>query len=262
MHYSLKNILKTKSLTIFLSFIIILTGCNNQSNEATNIVVAANMKLAMDSIATIYALEYPDDQLQITYGSSGKLYEQIGNSAPFDLFFSADIKYPNKLEEKKLTASKIKVYAIGKLALWSKKEDPNLKQINTLLQKSIKKIAIANPKTAPYGEKSLQALEYYKIHHQVEHKLVYGENIAQTAQFVTSGNADIGIIALSDAMSPALKKLNGKFYMIPHDSYQPLEQACVILKEGKDNPVAQRFFDYISTDKAKSILSYFGYGVK
>jgi len=225
-------------------------------------VVAANLKSAMDSILVIYHQHNPGEIIQVNYGSSGKLYEQIQNGAPFDVFFAANLNYPNKLKASGFGVSKVKTYAVGKLAIWSKKMDPNTAQMNSLLDASIKKIAVANPVTAPYGTKAVESLKHFKLYRKIENKLVYGDNIAQTAQFVAFGAADIGIIALSDALSPKMKKEGGKFYIIPESSYSPLEQGCVILKHGISNPLATKFYDFISTEKVIGILTYYGYSQK
>lgn len=232
------------------------------AQEKTTIVVAANLKTAMDSIAKVYRQENPKDLIQILYGSSGKFYEQIANDAPYDVFFSADMNYPTQLKKRGYAVSKVKLYAVGNIVIWSKKIDPGIQKMNTLLNPKIKKIAIANPKTAPYGAKTLESMQYYKLYDKLKPKLVYGENIAQTAQFVAFGTADIGVIALSDALSPAMKKEHGKYYIIPQKSHKTLQQGCVILKYGKENATAKRFYEYISSVKAKGILSYYGYSQK
>lgn len=232
------------------------------AQQKTTIVVAANLKTAMDSISKVYKQKNPTDDIQISYGASGKFYEQISNGAPFDVFFSADMNFPNKLKNNKFAITPVKLYAIGRLAIWSKKIDPNTQKMNSLLDPKVKKISIANPITAPYGTKALESLKKTKIYDKVKTNLVYGENIAQTAQFVAFGAADIGIIALSDAMSPSMKKEKGKYYIIPQENHSPLEQGCVILKHAKGNATAKKFYDYISSETAIKILSYYGYSQK
>ncbi|KDN55084.1 molybdate ABC transporter substrate-binding protein [Flavobacterium seoulense] len=251
-----------KNIKSLLFFLVLLSSTTFFAQEKTMIVVAANMKTAMDSIAKTYKQKYPADNIQISYGASGKFYEQIANGAPFDVFFSADMGFPTKLKETRFAISTVKLYAIGRLAIWSKKIDPNIQKMNSLLDPKVKKISIANPITAPYGAKALESLRRNKIYNSVKTNLVFGENIAQTAQFVAFGAADIGIIALSDALSPAMKKERGKYYVIPQENHAPLEQGCVILKHGKGNATALKFYDYISSDKAKAILKYYGYSQK
>ena len=247
-------------LLSLLSFFFISNFVFGQ--QKATVVVAANLKTAIDSILKVYKLRNPKDVIQVTYGASGKFYEQISNGAPFDLFFSADMNYPKLLKNEGLAVSAIKMYAIGRLAIWSKKLDPNKDKMNSFLDANVKKISIGNPKTAPYGAKAIESFKYYKIYDKIKTSLVFGENISQAAQFVAFGAADIGVIALSDALSPAMKKEKGKFYIIPQESHKPLEQGCVILKHGKQNAAAKRFYDYISSEKALQILTYYGYSQK
>lgn len=252
----MKNI---KSIFCSLCILFLLLSGTVKAQQKITIVAAANLKIALDSINTVFKIENPGINTQITYGASGKFFEQISNSAPFDLFFSADMDYPRKLEEKKLTASKIKMYATGKLVIWSKKTDPNKSKMNSLLSTDIRKIAIGNPITAPYGEKAVESLKFYKIYDKVKSKLVFGENITQATQFITTGNADIGITALSLVLTPNMKKEGGKYYIIPQKSHTALDQGCVILKKAKGNADALKFYNFISSKKASAILKYYGY---
>jgi molybdate transport system substrate-binding protein len=251
-----------KNIKSFLFIVAFLSTNSFFAQEKTTIVVAANLKTAMDSIAKVYKQKNPADNIQITYGASGKFYEQIASGAPFDVFFSADMNYPIKLKESHFGISAVKLYAIGRIAIWSKKIDPTIQKMNSLLDPKVKKISIANPVTAPYGAKAVESMKRTKIYNNVKTNLVYGENIAQAAQFVAFGAADIGIIALSDVLSPAMKKERGKYYVIPQENHAPLEQGCVVLKHGKGNATALRFYDYISSDKAVAILKYYGYSQK
>lgn len=251
-----------KSPLPFLIVLILLSFSTTKAQQKITIVAAANLKVALDSINTVFKIQNPNIDTQITYGASGKLFEQISNGAPFDLFFSADMDYPNQLKEKKLTSSEIKMYAIGKLAIWSKKTDPNKRKINVLLDANIKKIAIANPATAPYGEKAVESLKFYKVYDKVKSKLVFGESITQTAQFATTGAADIGIIALSLVLTPNMQKEGGKYYIIPQKSHSILEQGCVLLKRAQENAGAIKFYNFISSKKAAAILKYYGYDTK
>jgi molybdate transport system substrate-binding protein len=237
--------------------LFVLGGFKSETKSKISIVSAANLKPAMDSIITIYQLKNPKEEILITYGASGKLYEQISNGAPFDVFFSADMNYPKKLKDNKFTLSPVKKYGIGKLVIWSKKM--NLSTIKDVLEEKVKKVAIANPSNAPYGAKAIETLKYYKLYNTVKSKIVYGDNIAQTAQFAAFGAVEIGFIALSEALSPAMKKENGKYHILPQESYSSLEQGCVVLKHGKGNTSATKFYDFISSDVATKILTYYGY---
>jgi len=222
------------------------------------VAAASDLKFALDSVVAVFRKKNAGD-IDVTYGSSGKLSEQISNGAPFDVFFSADVEYPKQLKEKNFTASNIYVYGIGRLVLWSKNIDPEKEGMKSLLQPSVKKIAIANPQHAPYGKRAVEALEFYKIHDAVKDRLVLGENISQAAQFVTSGAADMGIVAYSLALSPNMKKENGKFYLIPENAHRRLEQGVVITKHGKGNDVAQTFLSFVKSNEAKTVLSHFGF---
>jgi molybdate transport system substrate-binding protein len=224
------------------------------------VAAAADLKFAMDSVITVFRAANPDVTIQASYGASGNFFAQITNSAPYDLFFSADMDYPRKLQEQQLTLGAVKQYAVGQIVLWSKQLDPANDKMNTLLNNTVKKIAIANPAHAPYGKRAQESLLYYKLYDQVKDRLVLGENISQTAEFVSSGAADIGIIALSLASSPAMHNQGGKYWLIPAEAHQPLQQGYTLLQHAKGNAGAQRFSDFMGTAKAVSILKYFGLG--
>ena len=249
-----------KQVRFFVLMVLVLLTTHATAQQSTKILIAAasDLKFALDSIVTAFKNNNAGT-VDVTYGSSGKLFEQLTNNAPFDIFFSADINYPNQLKEKGLTLSEIYLYGIGRIVLWSKKVDPQKEGMKTLLQSSIKKIAIANPAHAPYGKRAEEALTYYKLLEPVKGKLVYGENISQTAQFVTTGAADIGIVALSLAVSPNMKKENGKYFLIPENSHKPLEQGVVIMHHANGNDYAKIFLEFVKSDTADAILSHFGF---
>lgn len=240
---------------------LIFTDCNIHAQKVS-IAAASDLKFALDSVISIYQNQYPAEKIQVTYGSSGKFFEQIQYDAPFDLYFSADVSYPKKLKEQGFAISEVKIYGIGRIVIWSKKINPNVEKMNSLLNPKLNKIAIANPEHAPYGEKAKESMMHYKIYDKVKNKFVYGENISQTAQFVQLGAADIGIVALSLALSPTMKKSGGKYYVIPEKSHKPLEQAYVILKHAKNNPNAVKFYNYMASPAAIAILTHFGFTQK
>jgi len=227
------------------------------SSEIT-IAAASDLRFAMDSLVGIFEKSHPDCRVTVIYGSSGRFFQQIVNGAPFDLFFSADKEYPMQLQVKKLTAAPMQLYAIGRLVLWSKKLDPSAKGMNTLLEASIGKIAIANPEHAPYGKRARESLIHYKLYDKVKAKIVLGENISQTAQYVTTGAADVGILALSLAINPALQR-SGKYYLIPENSHTPLEQAYVVLGQARNRPTAQTFATFIASPAARQVFRQFGF---
>ncbi len=248
---------KIKAIVLFL-----IIGHSPQAfGQPTNALLigaASDLKFALDSIKIAFNKTH-SGTLEITYGSSGKLMEQILHGAPFDIFFSADIRYPNQLKAKGFASSEVYPYGIGRIVLWSKKIDPTLKEMNALLLPSLRKIAIANPAHAPYGKRAEEALMHYKLMEAIKSKLVLGENISQTAQFVTTGAADIGIIALSLALSPAMKKENGKYFLIPESSHQPLVQGFVITSHARGNELAHAFQQFVERKQATDILRYFGF---
>jgi len=250
-----------KKLFLGLILTFIFEGCNVQAHKVS-VAAASDLKFALDSVISIYHKQYPTHKIEVTYGSSGKFLEQIQYGAPFDLYFSADVSYPKKLTALGLTISDVKVYGIGSIVIWSKKIDPNIEKMNALLNPNLNKIAIANPEHAPYGERAKESMMYYKIYDTVKSKFVFGENISQTAQFVQLGAADIGIVALSLALSPNMKKEGGKYYVIPEKSHKPLEQGYVILEHAKNNPNALKFYNFMASSKAIMILKHFGFTQK
>lgn len=247
---------------IITTAITLLFGTTIQAQEKISVAAASDLKFALDSIVTVYQQLNPNEKILVNYGSSGKFFEQIQNTAPFDVYFSADKKYPQQLKSKGFAISEVKIYGIGRIVIWSKKIDPNIEKMNSLLNPKINKIAIANPDHAPYGARAKESILYAKIYDKVKSKLVFGENISQTAQFVQFGAADIGIVALSLALAPPMKKEGGYYYIIPEESHQPLEQGYVILKNGKGKVEAKKFYDFIATPKAIAILTHFGFTQK
>ena len=240
--------------------LFVVTSVNLAVAEEITIAAASNLNFAFREIATEYE-KASGDQVRLTFGSSGNFYAQIQNGAPFDLFFSADIEYPKKLEDAGLTVpGSLYQYAIGRIVLWTGHESriDVTKGIEALREPTIKKVAIANPKHAPYGRAAVAAMEYFKVYDQVKDKLVLGENISQAAQFIESGACDIGIIALSLAVTPAMKS-KGMFWEIPAGAHQPLEQAVVILKSSKQQESAKQFVAYIKGVQGQEIMKRNGF---
>ncbi|MDP4149029.1 MAG: molybdate ABC transporter substrate-binding protein [Bacteroidota bacterium] len=230
------------------------------ASETTPVLVAAaaDLQYAMDSLIHAFIQDNPGAAVQATYGSSGNFFAQITHGAPFDLFFSADMDYPRKLAEQKLALGPVRPYAVGQIVLWSKRLDPSQEKMNTLLNSAVGKIAMANPAHAPYGKRAQESLLYYKLYDRVRDRLILGENISQTAQYAASGAADIGIIALSLARSPAMQREGGKFWEIPAGSHQPMQQGCILLQHAKGNETARKFLDFMFKPRAVSILNDFG----
>jgi molybdate transport system substrate-binding protein len=226
--------------------------------EKITVAAAADLKFAMDEIATIFKKANASDEVEIVYGSSGKFHTQIQQGAPYDLFFSADIAFPRELAKAGLAASEVKPYAFGRIVLWSASMDASKMTLDSLLDSRITRIAIANPKHAPYGKRAEEALRASGLWDKVEPKLVYGENIANTAQFVQTGNAQIGVIALSLAVNTELADKGG-YWLIPEKLHQPLEQGYVITKRAESNALAKRFADYMGSPSARAVMTKYGF---
>jgi molybdate transport system substrate-binding protein len=226
------------------------------------VAAAADLKYALDELIVQFETRRREIHVQPTYGSSGNFYAQLTNKAPFDIYFSADLDYPRKLAAQQLTLPNSEFrYAVGQIVVWARKESSlNVEQlgIQSLLEPSIHKIAIANPQHAPYGRAAEAALKQLGVYDQVHEKLVLGENIAQTAQFIESGAADVGIIALSLALAPALKD-QGKFWKVPLDAYPPLEQGGAILAWTAHTAAAEALRSFVLSPEGKQVLARYGF---
>jgi molybdate transport system substrate-binding protein len=236
-------------------------GCQSRSKEL-RIAAAADLQFALEDLAADFKRRRPDVEVKMTYGASGNLFAQISNGAPLDLFLSADVEYPRKLIENGLAAKEsLFVYAVGHLVVWmpnglklaSEKGDMEI-----LLDPEIKKIAIANPKHAPYGKAAVAALKKLGLYDKLETKLVYGDNVAQTAQFVDSGAADAGLIPTSLAKAPAMRD-KGHYIEVPPDAYPRLDQGGVILTSARDQQAATAFRDFILSAEGKTALRRYGF---
>jgi molybdate transport system substrate-binding protein len=245
-------------LKSFIALIFLVLSTNLWAGEKITIAAAADLKFAMEEIVAVFKQANPADQVETIYGSSGKFHTQIQQGAPFDLFFSADIAYPRMLEKEGLAASEPKPYAFGRLVLWSASRDAGKMTLADLADPAIKKIAIANPKHAPYGKRAEETLRSAGLWDKVESRLVMGENIAQTAQYMQSGNADVGIIALSLALNKELASKGG-YALIPDNLHQPLEQGYIITKQAAGNPLAKKFADYMGSPEARRVMVRYGF---
>ncbi|MGY6214832.1 molybdate ABC transporter substrate-binding protein [Methylolobus aquaticus] len=228
--------------------------------EKITIAAAADLKFAMDEIVAQFKGANPGDTVDVTYGSSGKFHTQVQQGAPYDLFFSADIGFPRELAAGGFAASEVRPYAVGRIVLWSPRLTASKMTLKSLTDPKITRIAIANPKHAPYGKRAEEALRASGLWDKVEPKLVYGENIAQTAQFVQTGNAQVGIIALSLAISPELAKQGG-YWLIPENLHQPLEQGYILTKQAANNALARRFADYMGSKSARQVMTRYGFAL-
>jgi len=240
-------------------FVLMLTLSLLTAGEIT-IAVAANVSYAIDELKAEFAKANPDTKVQVTLGSSGKLTAQIKNGAPYGLFMSANMKYPQALYDEKIAITKPIVYAQGALAYLSVKKQDFSKGIVLLKEDKVVKIAIANPKTAPYGKAAVEALKNANIYNAVKSKFVYGESISQTVSYVVMA-ADIGLIAKSSLYSPKMRKYIENVNWSPVDPslYTPTHQGIVLLKYSEGNKAYRAFYDFILSDKAKVIFKKYGY---
>ena len=240
--------------------VLIITGVNVALAEEITIAAASDLNFAFREIATEYE-NTTGNYVRLTLGSSGNFFAQIQNGAPFDLYFSADIAYPRNLEEAGLTVpGSLYQYAVGRIVLWTGHESriDVTKGFEALREPTIRKIAIANPKHAPYGRAAVAAMEYFKVYDQVKDRLILGENISQAAQFIESGACDVGIIALSLAVAPAMKS-KGTYWEVPADAHLPLEQGAVILKSSKNQEAARQFLEFIKGPNGQEIMKRYGF---
>ena len=228
--------------------------------ERLTIAAAADLKFAMDSLITSFRADHSQAAINVIYGSSGRFFNQIQNGAPFDVYFSADIDYPEVLAKEGLTASPVHRYAIGRLVVWNKRISASSLSLASVKDTNVRRIAIANPKHAPYGKRAEEALRALDLWVGVEHKLVYGENIAQTAQFALTGNADIAVLALSLVLHPPLSE-EGHYTLIPEHLHRPLEQGFVVTKRAEGNQLARSFEAFVQTPAALEILKRNGFSL-
>jgi molybdate transport system substrate-binding protein len=226
------------------------------------VAAAADLKFAFDEIVADFQKQHTNDMIKVTYGSSGNFFAEIDNGAPFDLFLSADVNYPKRLIERKLASEDgLFRYAIGRIVLWIRSESPldvTKRGVEALLDPSVRKIAIANPEHAPYGRAAVAAFKSLGVYEKIADKLVFGENISQTAQFVQSGAADAGLIALSLALAPKMKD-TGRYWEVPANTYPKLEQGGVILSRTREPELARALRDAVTGAHGKEILRRYGF---
>ena len=244
-------------MRILVLIITLVAACGPKMEDKLMIAAAANMQFAMEELTSSFS-EETGIACETVISSSGKLTAQILEGAPYHIFMSADMKYPEKLFNAGLTTGKPEVYAYGKLVIWSMINE-TIPSINLLTNQGIAHIAIANPKIAPYGVAAVEVLHHYKIYEEVEDKLVYGESLAQTNQFITTKAAEIGFTSKSVVLSDKMKG-RGSWIDIDPDIHTPISQGVVILKNSKDKlESAQMFYEFLQSEKGKEILNKFGY---
>jgi molybdate transport system substrate-binding protein len=218
--------------------------------------VASNFTTAMERIAAHFNAK-SGHRVVVSYGATGKFYAQIKHGAPFDVFLAADSKHPALLEQERLTVPGTRfTYAVGRLALWSARpgdvDDPGA----ILKTGDFKHLAIANPKTAPYGEAARTVLQRLGVWERIRPRLVMGENIAQTYQFVATGNAELGFVALAQLIEGAQQ---GSYWLVPQELHRPLVQQAVLLQHGQDNAAARALLEFLKGDEARTLIEALGY---
>ncbi|MCG6897803.1 MAG: molybdate ABC transporter substrate-binding protein [Thiocapsa sp.] len=248
-----------KPFTSSLLIVALLTSQTTLAEEV-QVAVAANFNAPMEQIAAGFE-QATGHRALLSFGATGKLYAQIKNGAPFEVFLAADGRTPARLEEEgdAVKGSRF-TYAIGKLVLWSSDEGLVDGQGTVLKAHDIRHVAIANPKTAPYGAAAIETLTRLDLLEVIEPKLVTGENITQAHQFVATGNAEVGFVALSQVMRDG-ELTAGSSWQIPSDLYQEIRQDAVILTRGGANPAARALVDYLRSEQAAAVIRSFGYGL-
>ena len=245
----------TKHMRCWLLSFVLLTACRHAAPQKLTIAAAADLNFALDEISRGFRQQNPAIDLRTAYGSSGNFYSQIRNHAPFDLFLSADVDYPRKLAAEGLVVrDSLFVYALGRIVVWVPAHSP-LDPAGALHSSALRHVAIANPSHAPYGRAAEAALRSLGVYDTVSGKLVLGENVAQTLQFVESGAADVGIVALSLAIAPTVRD-RGRFWQVPLEDYPEMKQAGVIVN---DSPAARAFRSWLLAPGGRAILQRFGF---
>jgi molybdate transport system substrate-binding protein len=244
---------------IFFSTVLVLFITFPVFADDLTIAIAANVQYTFEELKAKFEKD-TGIKIKSVIGSSGKFTTQIENGAPFDVFISADMDYPKTLKKEGLTYNDPKVYGYGTLVLWTMNNVDLSTGVKVLTDSSVKKVAIASPNTAPYGRQAVNALKYFHVHQDMQNKLVYGESIAQTNQFITTKAADIGITAKSIVLAPDMKD-QGKWIEIEKDAYEPIAQGVVILKHAQRENLdeAQKFFDFLFSKEAGEIFKRYGY---
>jgi molybdate transport system substrate-binding protein len=258
---------RMSALVAFLA--LLATGCGGAASSApqptagtvVRVAAASDLRFALEEVAGLVARERADLELAVTYGSSGQFVQQIGNGAPFDLFLSADLAYPQQLVEEGLAETgDVFSYGVGRLVLWAGEESPVDPSggLAALADPAVRTVAIANPEHAPYGRAAVEALQGAGVWDAVEPKLVLGENVSQAADFVRSGNADAGVVALSLVLAPSVRD-EGRWAEVPLELFSPLEQGGVVLTGARDPAAARAVRDVLLGEEGRAVLASYGF---
>lgn len=230
---------------------------------AGTLVLAAASDLAttIDELAAAFGRTVPGTVVKVSVGASGNFFAQIKSGAPFDVFLSADMAYPAQLaSEGAADGATLAPYALGRLAIWSRDRRFDLSQGMAVFRDArLARVAIANPDVAPYGRAARAALQAAGVWDAVKGKLAIGENVAQTAQFIETGNAQVGIVSYATVMAPRQQGV-GSYYLVPQTGLAPIEQGAIITRHGKNNPLAPQFMRFLQSPPARAILQRHGFG--
>jgi molybdate transport system substrate-binding protein len=253
---------RTRCARSVLTVASLLLACHLAAAQSLTVAAASDLQSALPAIAAQFEKD-TGRQVSLTFGSSGNFFTQIQNGAPFDVFLSADIDYPRRLERSgQAERGSLYEYATGRLVLWTRSDSgiDVRRGLTVAADVRVRRVAIANPEHAPYGRAAVAALRHERLYEQVQAKFVLGENISQAAQFAQSGSADVGMLALSLALSPTLKS-SGTYIEIPASWYPPIEQAVVVLASSRQKALARQFIDYLKKPDGVRILQLYGFTV-
>lgn len=251
------NPLKTQLLQRRLLTIIIFLITLSVQAQSVKVAAATNLRFVFEDIKSSYVKANPKVNVSANFGSSGALLQQILNGAEFDIFMAADNSFPLKLKDQGVAFGEIEIYALGRLVLWSNSLDVS-KGLGILIDPSVKRIAVAKPVLAPYGDRAISCLKQAALYEKVKDKLIYADNISQTAQFAQTGNAEVAFLAMSLTLT---REMKGSIYLIDPKSYKPVEQAMVLINSCKANPEAARFMEFVLSDQCKPIFEKNGYNI-
>jgi len=256
--------LVSRSLIAFLALVSwVSIPLAEAADHEINVAAAADLSAALREVAANYE-KRTGVAVKLSFAASGALTQQIQNGAPFDVFFSADMEYPRQLiAGGQAESATLYRYGVGRLVLWVPRDSPldvEHKGMDVLLDPAVKKISIANPQHAPYGRAAVAALKHYALYEKVSDRLVQGENVSQAAQFVESGNAQVGFVALAHAVAPAMQG-KGKYLMVPAEAYPPLDQGVVLISHSPHRKDAVAFLEYLKTTEVAEVLRRNGFSL-
>ncbi len=256
----MRRLISFSLITLALVCAVLIPQVRAADHEIS-VAAAADLSSALQEVANNYE-KRAGVTVKLSFGASGALTQQIQNGAPFDVFFSADMDYPRQLISGGLAdGATLYRYAVGRLVLWVPEDSPldvEHKGMDILLDPFVKKISMGNPQHAPYGRAAAAALKHYGLYDKVSDRLVLGESISQAAQFVESGNAQAGFVALAHATAPAMQG-KGKYWIVPADAYPPLDQGAVVISHSAHKEEAVAFLEYVKSQEATAVLQRYGF---